>query len=98
MMALPDGGAAGWSAGGVTFAGCEVAGSSGRTGSAESFAFAGSGSEDSAAFAAESLDEVELLGDVAAGEGSCFFSGAFAGLAAALGAAEPGVVGMMEAI
>src|SRR6266851_4844267 len=84
MMALLDGGAAGLIAGGVTFAVCEAAGSSGRTGSVESFAFVGRGSEGSAPFAVESPAEV------AAGPGICFFSGAFAGLAAARGAAGCG--------
>jgi len=95
-MAL-DGGIAGLIAGGVTFAVCEVAGSSGRTGSTESFGFADGGSEGPAA------SEAELLAGVAAGPGICFFSAAFAGLPAAAGVAEagvaePGVVGMMEAI
>jgi len=109
MMALPEDGAAGLIAGGVTFAVCEVAGSSGRTGSLESFAFAGGGSVGSAAFVAELpaefelLVEAELLDEVAAGAGIGFFSGAFAGLLAfaegvEAGVAEPGVVGMMEAI
>lgn len=97
MMALPDGGGADLIAGGVTFAVGEAAGSSGRTGSLESFAFAGGGSEDSAAFA------VELAAEVAVGAGTCFFSGAFADLApfaegVEAGVAEPGVVGMIEAI
>src|SRR5260370_27519242 len=76
------GGTAGLSAGGVTFAVCEVAGSSGRTGSVESFAFAGGGSEGSAPFA------VELVAEVVDDSGICFFSGAFAGFAA--GAVEAG--------
>src|SRR5258708_969967 len=96
-MALLYGGTAGLIAGRVTFAVCAAAGSSGRTGSVESFAFAGGGSEVSAAFATESLAEVA----VAAGIG--FFSGAFAGFAAVAvaaeaGVADPGVLGMMEAI
>jgi len=59
-------GAAGLSAGGVTFAVREVAGSSGRTGSVESFGFAGGGPEVSAAFAGE------LAAEVVAGSGICF--------------------------
>src|SRR5258708_7936057 len=90
-MALVDGGTAGLIAGGVTFAVCAAAGSSGRTGSMESFAFAGGGSEDSVAFA------VESVAAVAAGAGIWFFSRAFAALAP-VAEAEPGVVGMMEAI
>ena len=74
MMALPDGGAAGLIAGGVTLAVCEAAGSSGRTGSLESFAFAGGGSEDSAAFAVESAAEVAVGADA----GVSFISESFA--------------------
>src|SRR5260370_42081281 len=71
-------GRTGLSAGGVTFAAREVAGSSGRTGSVESFGFA-------AAFATELPAEVE------SGSVICFFSGVFVGFA--VGAAEAGGVG-----
>ncbi len=104
-MAPLDGGTAGLIAGGVTFAVCEVAGNSGRTGSVESFGFAGGGSEVSAAFATGLLADVELPDEVAAGAGIGFFSGALGGLAAfaeaeeeADGVVVPGEVGMMEAI
>ena len=88
-------GTLGFSAGGVTFAECEVTGSSGRTGSVESFGFAAAASEFSpdvagvvAALPVEGT--LEAPGEVpvedpaeAAADSAVFFCVVFAGLAAA---------------